>query len=121
MFVVMKISLVACSLFLLLAAACESGSTEPGPSPSPSPSPDPSSPTGGEPTCPTGSGPTHHAAGDLASDETWTAATSPHVVDGTLRVRDGKTLTIEPCAIVSFAAKSQLSVAFPGTPNRGAL
>lgn len=53
-------------------------------------------------TCvpPAGEG-TTHASGALASDdETWTAAGSPHVVDFTLTIGAGKTLTIEPCAVV---------------------
>lgn len=51
------------------------------------------------PACsePTGAG-TMHAA-NVAADETWTAAASPHIVTTSIAVR-GATLTIEPCAVV---------------------
>jgi hypothetical protein len=66
------------------------------------------------------SGPTIHK-GDLAGDEVWTADASPHVVEYTVTVRNGKKLTIEPCAVVQFAPKAGLSVAYPITPNQGTL
>jgi hypothetical protein len=74
-----------------------------------------------EPTCPTPKGPTVHAGGDLSTSETWTAEGSPHVVEGDLRVRDGATLTIEPCAVVQMKAGVDITVAYPITPNQGTL
>lgn len=77
-------------------------------------------------TCPakdgtTGSaGPTVHE-GDLAGDEVWTAEGSPHVVNADVAVRDGKKLTIAPCAVVQLASGASLDVAFPLTPNQGEL
>lgn len=71
--------------------------------------------------CPTEtSGPTMHA-GDIDEDQTWSAETSPHVITGTVRVRSGATLTVAPCAQVQLAANTGIHVAFPGTPNSGAL
>ena len=46
----------------------------------------------------TGEGTKHSRA--AAADETWTAATSPHVVDAALTIAAGRTLTVEPCAVV---------------------
>lgn len=43
-----------------------------------------------------------HAAGSLTADETWTAAASPHVTQGDITIPKGKTLTIEPCAVVQL-------------------
>lgn len=105
-------------LTLILAAACEPSSTE-GPSPTPSPQPAPS--PDDEPSCvaPT-SGPTLHK-GDIAQDEVWTAAGSPHVIDYDVTVRNGSKLTIEPCAEVLVAKAKHLHVAYPGTPNTGSL
>lgn len=50
----------------------------------------------------TGAGTTHDKAPD--ADETWTAAASPHIVSTSLSIAAGRTLTVEPCAIVQFAA-----------------
>ena len=50
-----------------------------------------------------------HAA-DLTASETWTTATSPHVVTGYLRILNGATLTIEPGAVVKFDAGAGLQV-----------
>lgn len=70
--------------------------------------------------CPEGSGPTFHRA-DVVDDETWTAAASPHVIEGDVDIVDGATLRIEPCAEVRLGGRAHLRVAFPATPNRGAL
>jgi len=73
-----------------------------------------------EPSCPTTtSGPTLHKAGDIADGEVWTAAASPHVVQGNINVRNGAKLTIEPCARVELAKAAHIHVAYPGTPNVG--
>lgn len=54
------------------------------------------------PSCPTptGAGTTHDGAKNIAADETWTAAGSPHLVTFDQHVVAGATLTIEPCAVV---------------------
>lgn len=75
-----NILLLATSTFLGALAAC-----------------DPTPPSGGECSAPSGAGTTHQ--GSVASDETWSAADSPHVVTGNLAI-DGATLTLEPCAVV---------------------
>lgn len=75
----------------------------------------------GETMCPTPTdGPTHHAD-DIIGEEVWTAQAGPHIVDATLRIRDGARLVIEPCARVELAENAGLQVAFPGTPTTGAL
>ncbi len=71
--------------------------------------------------CPTPGGPTTHPGGNLTTTETWTAAASPHVVAGTIFIRDGGKLTIEPCAEVLLAASASIKVAQPLTPNMGDL
>ncbi len=60
--------------------------------------PDPDPP----PSCeaPTGAGTEHGAT--PASDETWTAAASPHIVTANLALPAGRTLTLEPCAVVQI-------------------
>jgi hypothetical protein len=71
--------------------------------------------------CPTPTGgPTMHA-GNVMATETWTAAGSPHILDSNVNVRDGATLTIEPCAQVQLAKDVRLNVAYPLTPNTGTL
>ncbi len=65
-------------------------------------------------------GPTLHK-GDIAADETWAADASPHIIEGNVTVRNARTLTIEPCAEVLVAKDAYLQIAFPGTPNQGAL
>jgi hypothetical protein len=113
---------------LILAAACEPSSDPAGGSPSPAPGsydpPGASSPPPApaeEPACvaPTG-GPTMHK-GDIAADQVWTAAGSPHIVEYDVTVRNGAKLTIEPCAEVRVMAGRHLHVAYPGTPNKGSL
>ncbi|MDP1823946.1 MAG: hypothetical protein Q8L48_11915 [Archangium sp.] len=70
--------------------------------------------------CPAPQGPTLHKS-DVTKDETWTAAGSPHLIEGDVDIVDGATLRIEPCAEVRLGAGSHLRVAFPYTPNRGTL
>lgn len=53
-------------------------------------------------------GPTTVPAGDLTRDATWTAAGSPYVLDGQLRILSGATLTIEPGTVVKFVPGSGL-------------
>lgn len=102
----------------LLVPACESSS------------PSSSAPDGGVANADSGlppaecpaptAGPTRHE-GDVKDGEVWTAAGSPHIVDYDVNVRDGATLTIEPCAEVRLAAEKRINVAFPLTPNSGRL
>lgn len=51
-------------------------------------------------TCPpvTGPGTTH--AQTPTVDETWSAAASPHVIETNLSIPAGRTITVEPCAVV---------------------
>src|SRR5689334_21689360 len=56
-------------------------------------------------------GPTRHA-GDILTDEVWSAAGSPHIVDDDVSVREGATLTIEPCASVQIAAEKRIEIAY---------
>jgi hypothetical protein len=55
------------------------------------------------------SGPTQHAA-DIAANETWTAAGSPHVVTQPIQVVAGAKLTIEPCAVVQLAPDASIDL-----------
>jgi hypothetical protein len=71
-------------------------------------------------SCPEQLGPTMHS-GDIDQDQTWSAEGSPHLVTGTVRIRSGATVTVEPCALVQVAAGAGIHIAFPGTPNSGAL
>ncbi len=66
--------------------------------------------------CPviTNTTPTTHPL-SIEQSETWTAATSPHVVQGDTRLAAGTTLTIEPCAQVVFRADASLTVMRPNT------
>ena len=101
------------ALSLLLLPACETDTTS-----------DPGTPDGGGTPaidCPVPTaGPTKHQ-GDVQDGEVWTAAGSPHIIESDVNVRDGKTLTIEPCAEVRIAAGKRINVAFPLTPNTGTL
>jgi hypothetical protein len=74
-----------------------------------------------ESTCtpPTGSGTEH--AGNVESDQTWTAAGSPHVVTTSVFVKNGATLTIEPCAEVRLAKGQSIEVASVPTDTTGSL
>lgn len=118
-------------LFSLLAlAACEDSTSHPAPGTPGSEGPQTGDPgdrgpgpgtTDDEPTCPTTTtGPTKHAY-DVKGNEVWTAEASPHIIEWDVRVRDGNTLTIEPCAKVLVKKGQHLSVAYPGTPNTGKL
>jgi hypothetical protein len=74
-----------------------------------------------EPPCSASTaGPTHHE-GDIVGEEVWKADASPHILDGTVTVRNGAKLTIEPCAEVRLAKSAYIQIAMPGTPNTGSL
>lgn len=90
------------------ASACETSSAE---SPAPAPAP-------GGARCQAGSGPTLHE-GDIVGLQTWTAAASPHVLTGDVRVPAGTTLVIEPCAEVLVAGGAHLLVGVPGAFEGG--
>ncbi len=67
-------------------------------------------------------GPTIHKAGAIEADETWSADASPHIVEGFIAVRNGATLTIDPCATVEFKNEyAGLTIAYPGSPTTGNL
>lgn len=61
-------------------------------------------------TCepPSGPGTTHASA--ITDDETWTAAASPHVLDASTTIPAGRTITLEPCAVVRIAAGAGILV-----------
>ncbi len=96
-------------LALVLAPlACEDSTAD---TPPPSPIPDGGGTDAEVPsTCPpvTGSG-TKHEAGPTA-DETWTAAASPHLIETTLSIAAGRTITIEPCAVVRLSGAGGMIV-----------
>ncbi len=99
----------------ILAACTTTSTSEPAPAPGVDAGVTPSG------ACPTSTtGPTIHE-GDLAADETWTAEASPHIVRGDVHVREGRKLTIAPCAVVQLESASNLDVAFPLTPGQGSL
>lgn len=52
-------------------------------------------------TCPTPTGAGTPHQGFLETNETWTAAASPHHITAAFTVRSAATLTIEPCAVVT--------------------
>jgi hypothetical protein len=87
------------SSLLLLVAACESTGSNP------------TTPDGGSTgpnvpsTCAPVTGPGTKHNGALTADATWTAAESPHVLTANLTIDAGRTLTLEPCAVVQVAAK----------------
>lgn len=88
-------------LATLLVPAC-------GASPDQGGTPDAGGAVDATPGCPAPTkGPTQHS-GSVDRSELWTADGSPHVVTGELQVRNGATLTIEPCATVLFAPKAGL-------------
>ncbi len=58
--------------------------------------------------------PTMHPS-SIERSETWTAAGSPHIVQGDTRLSEGATLTIEPCARVVFRADASLTLMRPNT------
>jgi hypothetical protein len=111
----------ACLASLLLATSalggCEPGAADPASPVTPSgeggaPSTDPADPTPDELSArgscpaPTGAGTKHE--GTITSDETWTAADSPHDVTFGLDVLAN--VTIEPCALVRVAKGVRISV-----------
>jgi hypothetical protein len=109
------VAFVACAV--ACSVACSDSATAPGSGPG-----DPGTP---ENTCspPTGPGTTHDAS--PSADETWTAAESPHVVTGSLSIPAGRTITVEPCAIVQLAGDASmivegelLALGEPGEPIR---
>lgn len=109
--------------------ACEDGSTSGGGAPTPEAGAgfDGGAPgqgsDGGAPVvdCPAPTaGPTVHK-GDVAANEVWSAAGSPHILDYSVNVRDGAKLVIEPCAEVQLAKGVRIQVAYPLTPNTGTL
>ncbi|NUP05439.1 MAG: hypothetical protein HOW73_05190 [Polyangiaceae bacterium] len=63
-------------------------------------------------------GPTIHDS-VIEEDEVWRAEDGPHIVDQWVTVRNGATLTIDPCATVQVAAGKGISVAYPTSPNTG--
>jgi len=58
--------------------------------------------------------------GSIASDLTLSAAASPHVVTGNVRIEGGATVTVEPGAVVMFGPNSNLRIDV-GTSGAGAL
>lgn len=56
----------------------------------------------------TGAGMKHEGA--AAGDETWTAAANPHIIDLTFAIAAGRTVTLEPCAIVQLKKGASLLV-----------
>src|SRR5687767_12007196 len=71
--------------------------------------------------CPTPTaGPTIHDS-VIEADEVWRADEGPHLVEQWITVREGATLTIEPCATVEIAEGKGFSVAYPPSPGTGSL
>lgn len=66
-------------------------------------------------------GPTTHTGSDITSDTTWTAAASPHIVTGSLTIRNGATLTIEPCVNVQLDAGVQIRAGLSSLDDPGTL
>jgi hypothetical protein len=117
-------TLRALVVLLPLLAACEddTSSGNPGAPGGPlDPTPSGETPPPVEPACeaPT-KGPTLHK-GDVGDDEVWHADASPHILEGNVTIRNGRTLTIEPCAEVLFGKGMTMQVAAPATPNKGSL
>jgi hypothetical protein len=108
---------IALGALFVLVPACEESTSS-------SPSPDSGITTGdggGASECPAPTaGPTKHE-GDVKDGEVWTAAGSPHIVEYDVNIREGATLTIEPCAEVRIAKERRINVAAPLTPNSGTL
>ncbi|MCU0699208.1 MAG: hypothetical protein MUC96_22095 [Myxococcaceae bacterium] len=66
------------------------------------------------PAMPSGAGTVH--ADTITADETWTAATSPHVLKS---IRIEATVTIEPCAVVLVERNARVQVGNSGTGKAG--
>ncbi len=98
---------------LLVGCTSTSSGVDDGPHPADDDGGTPIDPSN-EPECPAPKSPTEHRD-PITADEVWTAEGSPHLVTSTVRVRDGATLTIEPCAQVRFAAGNGLEIGFGGT------
>ena len=60
-------------------------------------------------------------ATDITANETWAAATSPHIVSGYLKIVNGATLTIEDGATVKFDAGAGLQVGDTALGQAGGL
>src|SRR4051794_36371340 len=58
-----------------------------------------------------------HVSGTFSTSRTWTAASSPYVVDSTVTVGGASTLTIEPGVVVKFAGGNTATLAVNGTLN----
>jgi hypothetical protein len=70
---------------------------------------DPDSGADSGPSCPAPKGPgTEHQGNTITSNETWTAAASPHVIVDSIAI--SATLTIEPCAEVVLGSIKSLAV-----------
>lgn len=110
---------ILATTLLVLLAACDDSSSSTAPT---VPSIPLSASEPPPPACPTPAGPTLHHTGAIASDETWTAETGPHVIDGDLRVLEGHILTIAPCATVQIEGNdARIEVATPGAAQNGTL
>ncbi|MFQ5494347.1 MAG: hypothetical protein ACE5EX_03105 [Phycisphaerae bacterium] len=85
--------------------------------------PDTPMPGGGvNPTCGVGTlGPTTHTETEITADTTWTAATSPHIVTRNLTIRNGATLTVEPCAYVRVDPDVQITAGLNSLDETGTL
>src|SRR3990172_9818432 len=59
-------------------------------------------------------------SGAITSSETWTLANSPHIVTGTVDVRNGATLTIEPGCQVKFDSGKGLYIGLYGAATLNA-
>lgn len=55
-----------------------------------------------------------HGGGTLSADETWTCAAGPHLVEGTVTVGDGVTLTIEAGALLRLQPASRIATTSAG-------
>lgn len=58
---------------------------------------------------------------DITADSTWTAAASPHIVNGYLKIMNGAKLTIQAGAVVKFNAGSGLQVGDTAASQSGDL
>ena len=56
---------------------------------------------------------TKHSGNLETAQETWTAAGSPHVIDFSIAIREGESLTIEPCAVVRI--RKDMGILVQGT------